>query len=696
MITTVTGLESSILLELAMSYGSSEDTRITALSFLENISKHFNLDFAGCWQKENIATKNCYPTYVFPKNCKTGLLQNQDLWDVLQKKKFIIVDEKQAFGKELLELSFHEKGNVLIFNTPFMFLYLFREEEKFSIEEGDFLDEQILRFSNFLSMLSEKNRLTDKLKAYDIQEKHVNNSVQTHQELKDELIKSQSRFSIMYKNMEDGIFIYNYILEQIVDLNDSAYEAFGYESKEELLGKSRFEFVPQFSKFFPKMNLHDFVKEHGVKVLNGGSIDKTFGVFLNAKGEEFIVEANVVPTQIEKGEAFIIFRDTTERVMSKKKLASREEKYRQIFEHSHEAIIYFDVKKQTIKDCNDKALKLFEIENKERFFQTDFDNFYDSELSEIKAFDFFEKQVNIAAEKGIANFQFLAKTNKGNNFWADGNVIVEMGSKAPRRLVFFIRDITETYNNRQELQLQHKKLKKYIESNMQLENFAYVASHDLQTPLRTIISFTQLLARSTKEKTNDTEREYMDFIVKATKNMQGLIQDLLNYSHVNNTKNNLEEFDVINLLKEIQDELQFDIKKNNASIILPEKSILINADSFKLKQVFQNLLTNALKFIKPNETPVVKISCREEEKYWQFSVEDNGIGIDAQYQERIFLLFKRLHGKEEYEGTGIGLAMCKKIVEQHQGEIWLESKINEGTTFYFSIKKNITKGEPKE
>ena len=693
MITTGTDLESSILLELAMSYGDSKDTRVNATSFLKTLSEHFNLAFAGCWQKEGATSNNSAPAYVFPISHICGLIQNLALIEQIQKEKFMISDETQPLGRELLELIFRKEGNVLVFDTPFMVVYLYRETENFTNKEGVFLNDQILRFSNFIKIIYEKNRVKEKLAAYEIKEKHLNFSVEDHQELKNELVKSQSRFSIMYKNMEDGIFLYNYVTEKIIDFNDSAFEAFGYKTREELLGQSRFEFVPKFSKFFPKMNLHEYTRGHAIKVCNGESIDKTLGAFVINGGGEILVEANVVPTHQERGEAFIIFRDTTKRIKAQKILKSREKKYRQIFEHSHEAILYFDVKKQMVTDCNDKALKLFEIENKESFFQSDFRNFYDDQTSEMNAFDFFEKQVNIAVENGISNFQFLASTNKDNNFWADGNVIVEMGSNGPRKLVFFIRDITENYNHRQELQKQHKKLKKYIESNMQLENFAYVASHDLQTPLRTIISFTQLLNRSIKDRTNETEQDYMDFIIKATKNMQDLIQDLLNYSHVNNAKNNLVEINVSELLNEIQNELQFDIQKNNASIVFQNDPFLIQADYFKLKQIFQNLMTNAMKFIKPDETPVVKISCKEEEKHWQFSVEDNGIGIDSQYQERIFLLFKRLHGKEEYEGTGIGLAMCKKIVEQHQGEIWLESKVDEGTTFHFSINKNIVENK---
>ena len=691
MISTAIKLDQPILLELAMSYGNSEDSKVNSHNFFRTLSKYFQLDIAVCWQKENSNYKFCTLIDTYPKSIKCSLMQNSIFKNELQKNDFTIANQNQHLGKELLELIHYEKGNVLVFNTPAMFIYLFRKKISFTQKEGIFLKDQIIRFSNFLSLELQRNTLTKKVTAYEIKEKSFLQTQQQSQKdqqfVKDELIKTQSRLSTMYKNMEDGIFLYNYISEKITDFNDSAFKAFGYDKREDLLGMSRFKFTPQFSKFFPKIDIHEYTKGHGIKVCNGESIHKTLGIFVGKDNREFLVEANVVPTHQEKGEAFIIFKDTTARILAQKKVKQREQRYRQIFENSHEAIIYFDIKKQKIVDCNNQALMLFGINNKKRFFETSFEDFYSSEETEITAFDFFQKQMKISIEKGSANFTFLAKTLNNDTFWAEGNVVVEMGSKWPRKLVFFIRDITEKYNTRQELQLQHEKLKKYIESNMQLENFAYVASHDLKTPLSTIINFTQLLSRNLKGKLNESEKEYFSFITKASKNMQDLIQDLLNYSHVNNTQNNLRKINVVDLLNEIKEALQFNLQKDNAVIDFPTLPFFIQADHFKLKQLFQNLLTNALKFKKADTNPIIKITFKENKTHWFFSIQDNGIGIEAQYKEKIFLLFKRLHGNDTYEGTGIGLAMCKKIVEQHQGEIGLESTPEEGTTFHFSIKK---------
>lgn len=688
-------LDSAILLELAMSYDFSEDVKTNASTINRKIFERFNLDFIGCWQKENSASNNCFPRYIYPHKFKCNIIQSVSFIEEFEQKDFIITNETEAIGKELLGLINREKGNVLLFNTSFMFIFLFRKEQYFTMDEGAFLKNQMNQFSDFIQSKFQQNLLCEKLEAFKIKEKHIletNQLVRNNQQAtKEELIKTKSRFSILYKNMEDGILIYNYISKEIIDCNNSAFEKFGYKKREDLFGLKHTSFIPQFSNLFPNIDIHEYIRGHGIKVLKGESVEKTLGIFKKSNGEEFLVEANVIPTHQEKGEAFIIFRDNTKRILAQKELKLRENRYRQIFENSHEAIIYFDIKEQKIVDCNHQALKLFEIENKKIFFQTNFENFYSDKETGIKAFDFFQKQMEISIEKGNCNFHFLAKTLKNNTFRAEGNVIAEVGQKGARRLVFFVRDITEQYDNRVELQLQHQKLKKYIDSNMQLENFAYVASHDLQTPLRTTISFTQLLKRSLKGKVNESESEYMDFIIKATKNMQDLIQDLLNFSHVNNTQNDLKEIDALEVLSEIVEEAQFDIKEKHANIEFPETTMLVNADVFKLKQVFQNLLTNGLKFARPNIPPLIKISFGESSTHWNFTFEDNGIGIEPQYKEKIFLLFKRLHGKNEYEGTGIGLAMCKKIVEQHRGEIWLESVFGEGTTFHFSIKKKIKK-----
>jgi|GEM_PF-979745 len=246
--------------------------------------------------------------------------------------------------------------------------------------------------------------------------------------------------------------------------------------------------------------------------------------------------------------------------------------------------------------------------------------------------------------------------------------------------------ISHTLN---ELNEKNVALRKYIESNMQLENFAYIASHDLRAPIRTITSFSQLLARRAKDKLNEEELDFLNFIVTASKSMKALVSDLLAYSRVNTRKMNPQTLSFSEMLDALLAEMNSTIQESGAFICLKNIPEQIVADPTKIRQLFQNLISNAIKFQKPDTPPRIEIEGIEHPDNWTFFVRDNGIGIDPEFHERIFLLFRKLHSSDEYEGTGIGLALCKKIVEQHQGSINLHSEHGKGTTFYFSISKHL-------
>jgi PAS domain S-box-containing protein len=220
-------------------------------------------------------------------------------------------------------------------------------------------------------------------------------------------------------------------------------------------------------------------------------------------------------------------------------------------------------------------------------------------------------------------------------------------------------------------------------SNRELEQFAYIASHDLQEPLRMVSSYTQLLEKQYKEKLDNRAVEYISFAVEGAKRMQSLIIDLLKYARVTTRAQAFEPVDCNLVLKEAISDLKMAIDESCADIIydnLPE----VNADPTQIRQLLQNLIGNAIKF-HSSKKPLIKISARFQKNEWIFSVEDNGIGIDQRHYERIFMLFQRLHERDKYTGTGIGLAVCKKIVERHGGRIWPESQLNVGTKMLFSI-----------
>ena len=230
-----------------------------------------------------------------------------------------------------------------------------------------------------------------------------------------------------------------------------------------------------------------------------------------------------------------------------------------------------------------------------------------------------------------------------------------------------------------------KRAAELIIANKELEQFAYVASHDLQEPLRMVASYTQLLERRYKDKLDQDANDFIHYAVDGANRMQKLINDLLDYSRTTSHGKDFAKADISQVLGQAISNLQKLIIENNALITnedLPE----LEADESQIIRVFQNLIGNAIKFKKKSELPKIHISCKEKNEFYEFAVRDNGIGIDMQFHDRVFTIFQRLHSKEEYPGTGIGLSICKRIIERHGGKIWFESKENEGTTFYFTLK----------
>jgi signal transduction histidine kinase len=226
-------------------------------------------------------------------------------------------------------------------------------------------------------------------------------------------------------------------------------------------------------------------------------------------------------------------------------------------------------------------------------------------------------------------------------------------------------------------------------SNEELQQFAYVASHDLQEPLRMVASFTQLLKRRYKDKLDADANEFIDFAVDGVKRMQGLINDLLQFSRITTQAKSLERISSNSALETAINNLKVSIEESKAKITYDKLPVIV-ADDFQMVQLFQNLIGNGIKY-RGDKSPEIKITSCEHDNKWQFSVADNGIGIEKQYFEKIFLIFQRLHTKNEYSGTGIGLAVCKKIIERHSGELWVESELEKGTIFHFTIPMNLGK-----
>lgn len=222
-------------------------------------------------------------------------------------------------------------------------------------------------------------------------------------------------------------------------------------------------------------------------------------------------------------------------------------------------------------------------------------------------------------------------------------------------------------------------------SNADLEQFAYVASHDLKEPLRAISGAIQIFQSQFRDKVDQEADDIINHTVEGAARMQALIDDLLTYSRLTTSEGPLEPTDCEPVLQEALRNLEAAVKDSGA-VVTSGKLPMVKADRTELLQVFQNLLSNALKY-RSDRTPKIHVDAEDRGHEWVFSVRDNGIGIAPQYVDRIFRIFQRLHTRKEYPGTGIGLAVCKKIVERHGGRIWVESELEEGSTFYFSLPK---------
>lgn len=234
-----------------------------------------------------------------------------------------------------------------------------------------------------------------------------------------------------------------------------------------------------------------------------------------------------------------------------------------------------------------------------------------------------------------------------------------------------------------------EKTEELSRSNRDLEQFAYVASHDLQEPLRMVASYVELLARRYKNKLDTDANEFIEFAVDGSNRMKKLIQDLLAYSRVGTQAKAFAPVECQELFAVIMQDLKLLMEESGVTVTYDDASLpTIMADGAQLIQVLENLITNAIKF-RCADQPFVHISVKSDSNFWIFSVMDNGIGIKPEYFERIFVIFQRLHTKAQYSGTGIGLAVCKRIVERHKGRIWLESEEGKGSTFYFSIPKSL-------
>jgi PAS domain S-box-containing protein len=362
-----------------------------------------------------------------------------------------------------------------------------------------------------------------------------------------------------------------------------------------------------------------------------------------------------------------ILRDTTERKQAEEALKKAVTFFESVISSAVDAI--------AVTDSEGKLIQFNEAFSR-------MTKYSDEELKNMNFLQLIPEKWLAEDEMQFAKLlQGMAVTNSETElFRKDGSVFPVALSLSPltdeegkRTIMVIARDITEQKQVEEELK----------RSNTELEQFAYVASHDLQEPLRMVASYTQLLAKRYHGKLDAEADEFIAYAVDGANRMQALLNGLLDYSRLG-TRGKPFKWTFC--------EAVFDQAVANMKVAIEHSRVLVShdplptvmADEGQLVQLFQNLIGNAIKFCS-RKRPRIRISAVKKNKDWVFSVRDNGIGIDPQYAERIFVIFQRLHTKEEYDGTGIGLAICKKIVERHGGRIWVESQLGEGSTFYFTI-----------
>jgi PAS domain S-box-containing protein len=364
-------------------------------------------------------------------------------------------------------------------------------------------------------------------------------------------------------------------------------------------------------------------------------------------------------------------QDITERKRAEEALRESEEKYRVLFETAKDAIFLSDETGRFIDVNSAASLSLgYDREELLKMSNKEVD-------ADPRGYETFTKIRDGVMKEAVFEVNHKRKDGMLVPVEISGKAIETDGSKI---FLAIARDITERKRAEEKLKQTMADMKR---SNTDLEQFAYVVSHDLQEPLRMVSSYVQLLSKRYKGKLDSDADEFIGFAVDGANRMQTLINDLLAFSRVGTRGKPLTPTDCEALLPQTLSNLKVSIDDGGA-VITHDPLPTVMVDGSQLAQVFQNLIGNAIKF-RGEEPPRIHIAAERKGDGWLFSVADNGIGVDPEFFDRIFVIFQRLHGRDEYEGTGIGLAVCKKIVERHGGRMWVESEPGRGSTFYFTI-----------
>jgi PAS domain S-box-containing protein len=471
---------------------------------------------------------------------------------------------------------------------------------------------------------------------------------------------------------------------KLVMMNPAGLAMIEADNEAQVIGKSVLEIIlPEHRAAFSNLTKNVFKGEPG----------KLAFEIKGLKGTRRWLETHAVPMNNEQGDIISLLgvtRDITLNKMAEESLRLSNERFEKVTEATNDAIRDWDIVNKTY--YRSKGIERFFGKSAVGLFpETDMwtrDHFHPGDRDRIKH----SFQVAIkdpSCTRWESEYRVINELGE-MRYVIDRAVITRNSVGKAVRAVGVMTDITYRKEYEESLKQLNETLalnaKELAISNKELEQFAFVASHDLQEPLRMVTSFLNQLEKKYGETIDEKGKQYIYFAVDGAKRMRQIILDLLEFSRVGRLENDAELVNSNEMMSEIISLYSLQIEESNASIELGELPI-IKTHKLPLFQVFHNLIGNALKYRHPGNPPLISINCTEMPGYWKFSIQDNGIGIDEQYFEKIFIIFQRLHNKNEYSGTGIGLAIVKKIINSLDGKIWVESRQGAGAIFYFTLPK---------
>lgn len=498
----------------------------------------------------------------------------------------------------------------------------------------------------------------------------------THLKVAEEtIIKNEQKYRRLFETMIQGV-IYQDSSGRVTSMNPAAEKILGYNLSE-IQGKTPSEIVSEaVHEDGSKFELDDFPSVSALK--SGKEIEDIIMGIKIPSGYRWL-SVHAVPLFRDGDEPFQVyttFNDITDKIIAKNKLKSSEERYKSLFNKITEGFALHEIVCNSegepvdyrFLDINPAFEELTGLKRENVIGRLE------SEIIPEDTVDWVKIYGKVALEGVSIHFNEYSSALKRH-------YDVLAFSPAKNQFAVIFNDITHRVKIENEFKETLRQLKL---TNSELEQFAYIASHDLKEPLRVITSFLQLLQRRYKDKLDEDANDFINFAVDGAIHLHELMDDLLAYSKINSRSDELSCVDMNDVLDIVKINLDILIRENDA-VITSGKLPKIWADKTQMIQLFQNLINNSIKYRKI-QNPKINVSAINEGDRWIFSVEDNGIGIPSEYSEQIFKIFKRLHDSQEYDGTGIGLAISKRIVEKHGGSIWVDTERINGTKFNFSLR----------